>query len=282
VLPSAKQEVKVARIVLVHGAFSGAWCWEPAVPGLTAAGHEVRTLDLPSHGEDDTPVAEVTLDAYAAKVCSVLAEGPPAVLVGHSMGGVVITQAAGRCPELIAGLVYLAAFLPADGESLLALTQLPEGAGDQVQANLAVAGDPPVATMPPQAARMAIHGCADDEAAAWALARRGPQPVAPFGQPVRIESGARDAYERLPRAYVTCLQDRAIPPALQRRMLEAAGCDPVIEIDTDHAPMISRIDETVTVLDALARSHEPARSGPINSAGRGLTEAAHRLGSRGR
>ena len=248
----------MARIVLVHGAFSGAWSWEPVLPGLSAAGHQVHAVDLPGHGEDDTPVAEVTLDAYADKVCSVLAEGPPAVLVGHSMGGVVITQAAARCPERIAGLVYLAAFLPSDGQSLLDLTQLPEGAGDQVQANLVVDGDPPVATMPPDAARTAIHGCADDEAAAWAVARRGPQPVAPFGQPVRIEPANREAFEALPRAYVTCLQDRAIPPALQRRMFETAGCDPVIEIDTDHAPMLSRTDETLAVLDQLARSHEPA------------------------
>lgn len=242
----------MARIVLVHGAFGGAWCWEPALPGLSALGHEVRAIDLPSHGEDDTPVAEVSLDAYADKVCSVLAEGPPAVLVGHSLGGVVITQAAGRCPERIAGLVYLAAFLPADGQSLLDLTHLPEGAGDQVQANLVIDGDPPVATMPLDAARAAIHGCADDEAASWAVARRGPQPVAPFGQPVRIDPSARDAYERLPRAYVTCLQDRAIPPALQRLMFETAGCDPVIEIDTDHAPVVSRTEETVAVLDRLA------------------------------
>ena len=181
----------MTRIVLVHGAFSGAWCWEPALPGLSAAGHDVQTLDLPGHGEDDTSADEVTLDAYADKVCSVLAEGRPALLVGHSMGGVVITEAAGRCPDRIAGLVYLAAFLPAAGQSLLDLTQLPEGAGDQVQANLVVDGDPPVATMPAAAARTAIHGCADDEAAAWAVARRGRQPVAPFGQPVRIRGLVR-------------------------------------------------------------------------------------------
>ncbi len=248
----------MARIVLVHGAFSGAWAWEPVLPGLREAGHRVQAIDLPGHGDDHTPTADVTLDAYADTVCSVLAEGPAAVLVGHSMGGVVITQAAARCPQRILGLVYLAAFLPTDGQSLLDLTRLPEGAGDQVQANLVVDGDPPVATMPPEAARTAIHGCADEQAAAWAVARRGPQPVAPFGQPVRIEPANREAYEALPRAYVTCLQDRAIPPALQRRMFETAGCDPVIEIDTDHAPVLSRTDETLAVLDQLARSHEPA------------------------
>jgi pimeloyl-ACP methyl ester carboxylesterase len=246
------------RIVLVHGAFGGAWCWEPVLPGLRAAGHTVEAIDLPGHGEDKTPVAEVTLDAYADRVCGVLAAGPPAVLVGHSMGGVVVTQAAARNPDHVAALVYLAAFAPADGQSLMDLTALPEGAGDEVQANLVVDGDPPVATMPAQAARHAIYGCADDEAAARAIAERGPQPVAPFANPLRVQESTREAFERLPRAYIVCLQDRAIPPALQRLMLAAAGCDPVIEIDTDHSPAVSRTDELVAALDRLATRARPA------------------------
>jgi pimeloyl-ACP methyl ester carboxylesterase len=242
----------MARIVLVHGAFGGAWCWEPVIPGLEEAGHTVQALDLPGSGEDTTPVAEVTLDAYADRVCEVLAQGPPAVLVGHSMGGVVVTQAAARSPQLVDSLVYVAAFAPADGQSLLDLTQLPEGASDQVQANLVVDGDPPVATMPAGAARVAIYGCASDDAAAEAVRKRGPQPVAPFTQPVRIPDETRAEFERLPRAYVTCLQDLAIPAALQHRMYVAAGCDPVIELDTDHAPMVSRTDKLISILDQLA------------------------------
>jgi pimeloyl-ACP methyl ester carboxylesterase len=242
----------MARIVLVHGAFGGAWCWEPVIPGLEESGHTVQALDLPGSGEDTTPVAEVTLDAYADRVCEVLAQGPPAVLVGHSMGGVVVTQAAARSPQLVDSLVYVAAFAPADGQSLLDLTQLPEGASDQVQANLVVDGDPPVATMPAGAARVAIYGCASDDAAAEAVRKRGPQPVAPFTQPVRIPDETRAEFERLPRAYVTCLQDLAIPAALQHRMYVAAGCDPVIELDTDHAPMVSRTDKLISILDQLA------------------------------
>ncbi len=68
---------EMARILLVHGAFAGAWCWEPALPGLRAGGHTVETIDLPGAGEDPTPVAEVTLDAYGKRICEVLAEGPP-------------------------------------------------------------------------------------------------------------------------------------------------------------------------------------------------------------
>jgi pimeloyl-ACP methyl ester carboxylesterase len=242
----------MARIVLVHGAFAGAWCWEPVLPGLRAAGHEVEAIDLPGSGGDETPVAEVSLDAYANRVCAVLAGGRPAVLVGHSMGGMVITEAAARCPEHVAALVYLAAFVPADGQSLMDLVALPEAADDQVQANLVVSGDPPVATMPPDGARIALYGCCDDEQLAWGVERLGAQPVAPFQGQVSLGGHRAEAFAALPRAYVTCLRDQAIPPAMQRRMFEAGGCEPVIEIDTDHSPWISRTDEVVAALDRLA------------------------------
>jgi pimeloyl-ACP methyl ester carboxylesterase len=241
----------MARMVLVHGAFGRAACWDRVVPGLRGAGHDVEAVDLPGQGGDSTPVAEVTLDRYAERVCETLSGGPPAVLVGHSMGGMVITQVAARCPRQVDRLVYVAAFVPADGQSLIDLTQLPEGAGDAVQANLVVEGDPPVATMADEAAREGLFHCCDDDRAAWAISLRGPQPVAPFTHPVRLYGPTSDEFAALPRAYVMCLQDKAIRPALQRLMLTAAGCDPVIEFDTDHCPWASRPDELAAALNRL-------------------------------
>src|SRR5689334_21175592 len=98
----------MARFVLVHGAFHGAWCWESFTGLLEAHGHTVETFDLPGSGDDDTPVADVTLDAYAERICAALQSSEdPAVLVGHSMGGVAVTHAAARCPERIASLIYV-------------------------------------------------------------------------------------------------------------------------------------------------------------------------------
>jgi pimeloyl-ACP methyl ester carboxylesterase len=109
----------MARFVLVHGAFGGAWCWEPVTGQLEAVGHTVEALDLPGSGDDETPVADVTLDAYADRVCAAPAErAEPAVLVGYSMGGVVITQATQQCDECIASLVFVCAFMPSNGQSL--------------------------------------------------------------------------------------------------------------------------------------------------------------------
>ena len=100
------------------------------------------------------------------------------MLVPNSMGGMVATQAAARCPERVASIVYVAAFLPQDGDSLLALTQLPEGADDQIQANLVVEGDPPVAVLSPEASLDAMYLQCSEQTADWAIDRQRPQPGA--------------------------------------------------------------------------------------------------------
>jgi len=240
----------MARFVLVHGAFGGAWSWEPVVGPLEAAGHTVETLDLPGGGDDRTPVEDVTLDSCAERVCEQLrGRDEPAVLVGYSMGGVVVTQAASDCPERVASLIYVAAFMPGNGQSLLDLAHLPEGADDMVQANVVVEGEPPVGTMPPEAAKEAVFNCCTPEQQTAAVARQRPQPVAPFATPVAIDEAVLAA---IPRSYVFTAQDRAIPPALQRRMIAEHPCRRVIELDTDHAPYLSATDDLVGALNELA------------------------------
>ena len=240
----------MARIVLVHGAFSGAWAWEPVVGPLEALGHTVEAPDLPGSGDDETPIGEITLGRYVERVGEVLAARPePAVLVGASMGGVVITQAAANAPELVRSLVFVTAFMPGDGQSLMDLTRYPEGANDMIQANMVVEGDPPVSRLPDEVAREAVYGRCTQDQADWAIARRRPQPVTPFGEPVRI--GA--AVDAIPRSYVLTLNDRSMAVELQRRMIREHPCERVIELDADHAPTLSATDELVAALDALAR-----------------------------
>ena len=242
----------MSRFLLVHGAFHGAWCWDSTVTALRARGHEAQAVDLPGSGEDRTPVAEVSLERYAERVCQALrASAEPAVLVGHSMGGVAITQAAARCPAAISALVYVTAFLPGNGQSLVDLTQLPEGAGDGVQANMVVDGDPPVAVMPREAAQAVFFEDCDEEVTARALRQIGPQPLVPFLTPVELPDGGL----ALPRFYVLAGRDRAIPPALQRRMAEQGGATVLAELDSGHSPFLSHPDELVA---ALLRAAEAA------------------------
>jgi pimeloyl-ACP methyl ester carboxylesterase len=248
----------MARFVLVHGAFTGGWIWGPLAEQLRAAGHAVDLFDLPGLGDDVTPPEDVTLDSCAACLGAVLtASAEPAILVGNSMGGVIATQAAARHPDRVAALVYATAFVPRDGQCLLDLTRLPEGAEDQVQANIVI--EPPVATMPAAASRNALYGSCSEIDAAWAISRQRPQPLGPFAMPVSIPSGALDGINRY---FVLCTKDRAIPAALQRRMIAENSIANVIELDTDHTPHLSM---TAALADALQKfaGHAAGRSNPV-------------------
>lgn len=236
----------MARFVLVHGAFTGAWIWGPLAELLRSAGHAVEVFDLPGLGDDATLPENVTLDLCASRLGEVLtASAESAILVGNSMGGVIATQAAAHYPNSVAALVYATAFVPRDGQSLLDLTRLPEGAEDQVQANIVI--EPPVATMPAAASRNALYGSCSESVAAWAISRQRPQPLGPFAAPVSIPSRALDGINRY---FVLCTKDRAIPAALQRRMIAENSIANVIELDTDHTPHLSM---TAALADALQK-----------------------------
>ncbi len=221
--------------ILVHGSWHGAWCWEKLVPLLEGAGHRVAAIDLPGHGSDPTPAPEVTLESYGRAVCRAAEslEGP-VVAVGHSMGGMAISHAAERAPDQFAALVYLCAFLPRDGLSLVDLmASFTDGvAPDHVELDLEAAH----ATVRPDAARGVFYAdCSDDDVRA-AMRRLRPDPVPPLAEPVRLTEGRHGS---VPRGYVECLQDRAIPIDAQRAMIEAAGCREVARLDTAHSPFLS-------------------------------------------
>ena len=114
----------MSTFVLIHGSWHGAWCWYKVIPRLERAGHRVIAPDLPSLGKDKTPISRVSLRLWTESVCQVLdAETEPVVLVGHSRGGMVISEVAESRPEKIKTLVYLCAFLLWNGESVMQVAQ---------------------------------------------------------------------------------------------------------------------------------------------------------------
>jgi pimeloyl-ACP methyl ester carboxylesterase len=241
------------RFVMVHGAFVGSWIWEPLAERLEELGHRAENPDLPGAGRDSTPVEKVTLDAYTERICDLLDEDEPAILVANSMGGIVISQAAARRPDRVKRLVYIAAFLPGDGQSLVDLTRLPEAADDLVQSTVVILGDPPVGVIPPSTCRASNHDCSP-EVTAWAVHRTGPQPMTPLTQPVSLN----EEFERIPRTYVICTADRIVPPPLQRRMVKDGRVSDVVELDAGHHPQLSRIDELAGILHLRTRNEVAA------------------------
>lgn len=125
----------MATFVLVHGAWHGGWCWRDTARALRAAGHTVFTPTHTGLGERAHQNGEaITLETHIRDVvgCIEAEELDDIVLCGHSYGGMVITGVADRMPERIRALVYLDAFLPENGDSLIGL--LPQALPAEVAA----------------------------------------------------------------------------------------------------------------------------------------------------
>ncbi len=237
----------MTTFVLVHGAWHGAWCWEKLTPLLEARGHRAVTLDLPGSGADRTPLAQVTLESCAERVRAAIAAQPePVVLVGHSMGGVVITAAAERIPERVRTLVYLTAFLVAPGEPLVAAAG--NDPDTELAGNLVFSPDGLSVEVKPDAVRSAFYAQCSDSDAEGARARLVPQAAAVFSTPVPYTP---ERAGRIPRVYIECTRDRAIGIGVQRRMATARPCAKVLSLDTDHSPFYSTPDALAAQLASL-------------------------------
>jgi pimeloyl-ACP methyl ester carboxylesterase len=225
--------------VLIHGAWHGAWCWKKVIPLLEKEGHKVVAPDLPGHGKDKRPIADITLQAYTDRVCQILDEqSDPVVLVGHSMGGVVITQTAEYRPEKISKLVYVTAFLLQNGEFLLQHAEPDTEA--LVLPNLIMSEDQSYANVKQEALKEVFYADCSDEDVEFAKSRLVPQAAAPFATPV---STTEKNFGRVPRVYIACLRDRAISPLIQEKLYTALPCENVISMDTSHSPFFSAPEE---------------------------------------
>jgi pimeloyl-ACP methyl ester carboxylesterase len=181
-------------IVLVHGAWHGAWCWKRVLARLRAAGHEVFAPTLTGCGERlHLAGPAVNLQTHIADVVSLLEaeELREVVLVGHSYAGMVITGVADRAGARLRSLIYLDAFVPEDGRSLL----------DYLTAERRAAyveeGERSGHLEPPDAKRFGVTEPGDH---GWVMRRMTRQPFATVSQPIRLTGGRGE----LPRTYVYC------------------------------------------------------------------------------
>ncbi len=238
----------MTTFVLIHGAFSGGWSWDPVREPVERAGHEVITPDLPSQGNDQTPLSEITLDSYCDRVIEVLeGHSEPVVLAGHSLGGISISQAAEYRPDSIKALVYVAAFLLPDGSSPKHFWSN-QPVQSPVISHCDVSGDG-VVTFRKEHIAGIIYNTSPQAAVDKAVRLQRPMARKPLGTPLRL---SEENFGRVPRVYFEALEDKAIPIEYQRMMMQAMPCDKVVTFAADHAPMASATDQFVRELLALA------------------------------
>ena len=221
-------------IVLVHGAWGGAWIWRRVLAPLRAAGHEVHAVTLTGDGERaHLRHAGITLQTHIADVLALVQaeELRGVLLVGHSYGGMVVTGAADRLldadPGAVRGIVYVDAMVPLPGEGWGQAHD-----AETVASRTAAARANDNALPPPDPADMGITGADRD----WLLRRQVAHPFGPYREPLPFDG---ERWAGLPRTFVDCNQP-AYPTiaAMRQRVRTLPGFD-VVEINTGHCPMVT-------------------------------------------
>ncbi len=218
-------------IMLVHGAWHGGWCWQRVVPLLAAAGHTVLTPTLTGLGERaHLARPDIDLELHARDLQAVLEmeDLQDVTLVGHSYAGFIISLVAERVRPRLRRLVYLDAFVPEDGKSVLDYVQPPERRRALQESGQATGWAAPV----PLAA-LGVTSAAD---LAWAQPRIVPQPFGTFAQAVRL---ARPAGQGLARSFIACVQPAS---GSFGQFADKARAEPgwdVHELATGHDAMIT-------------------------------------------
>ena len=236
----------MATYVLIHGSWHGGWCFEAVRGRLEAAGHVVIAPDLPGMGGDEATLRAVTLQGWADFVAGLCrgAQQKPVILVGHSRGGLVISQAAETAPEAIDALVYICAIMLPDGMSRAEFKALeqPNPAFDAIVTPVCngagTVADP--VTAPAVFAQLSPR-----DRVAQAMTRLAAEPHGPRSTPVRLTA---ERFGTLPRTYIECSEDRTIPLSSQRLMQRLVPGATVEVLYADHSPFLSRPEALATTL----------------------------------
>lgn len=228
-------------VILIHGAWMGAWAYDALLPRLNDAGLVARAIDLPGNGVDGRSARRATLETYVDCVRAHADElGGRVAVVGHSLGGFVATAFAEEYPEQVCAVIYLAGMCLPEGRQFgQVLKQLVEEGHEAGPApHIERAADGLTLTMPPaQAIRYVFSDVPTKEAEA-AAAKLTPQPVSGFfiTSHTTAERFGRPSIKKL---YVEARADRMLVLPAQRLMQTYVPGMPVISLGTGHVPQLT-------------------------------------------
>lgn len=251
----------MAHLLLIHGAWQGAWAWDYVVPELQAQGHVCHPVDMPGNGngKDRTPPEEVSLDLYMTFLSGVLDRlAEPVIVVGHSSGGIIASQLAETEFERVRSIVYVAGMMVPSGTGFADVVEElmpdhPEVAG--IIPYLEWSADGETSSVMDGAARKIFFQDCPDEMADVAAAKLKPHPQ----RGRAIKPTLTDArFGRLPRAYIEASLDQSVVPAAQKRMQALVPGARRFTLESGHAPLLSKPKELAVLIDEAISGFELA------------------------
>jgi len=246
-----------ATFVLVHAAWLGGWSWKQVKEKLQAKGHKVIALDLPGHGKDRSPPKRITMRSYVQRVVSAIdKQKGKVILVGHSFGGIVISQVAERRTHKIQALVYLAAFLLPRGQSFMSATQGVKTS--EVLNNLIVKKSQGIVQVKSKAIHHAFGADLPRKVFRLLSKKLSPEPIRPLSHKLDITPAK---WGSLPRYYIETLADNAIPNAIQKKMYTGIGVNKVYTLQkSSHLPLFSAPGKVARFIHDIAQREEARES----------------------
>ncbi len=237
--------------VLVHGAWQAPYAWQAVKDNLEKQGNKVAVVELPGHGDDQTTPSTINLDLYRDKVIDAISKmNGKVILVGHSLGGMIISSVAEAVPSQIEKLVYVAAYLPVSGQTLndLAHTDRDSQLTDSVlifnNANYTVdVEQDKIVNLFIQDGTPAIQQLV--------LQNYRTEPLIPFIDPVTLTEGN---FGSVKKVYIKTLQDHVISPYLQDKMITTGAVKSVYQINTGHCPFLAQPDALTSLLTQAANN----------------------------
>lgn len=235
--------MKKEKYILVHSAWLGAWQWGNVQAILEEAGHTVICPDLSGHGNDLTPIEEITMEHYLKVLTDILDElEEPVILVGHSFNGITVTKAADLRPEKVKAIVYLAAFMVPNGVSFLNAVQGVKGS--IAVDNFYVLEDNVSAMVKMDKIHAAFAHDVPEHLLKMEKPYLCPEPFKPLTYELDVNE---DVINRIPKFYIECLDDKAIPIDVQIKMYQGK-VQKVYSLNTSHLPVFSAPERVAGIL----------------------------------
>lgn len=239
-----------SSFVLVHAAWQGPYAWDVVKERLLQAGFAVDVLQLPGHGTDTTDPGSIHMDTYIKHVCSAIsAAGSKVILVGHSLAGMIISGVAEEIPELIEKLVFIAAYVPENGQSAYAISLLDQQS--LLGASLMVSDDQTEFNIIREDITNIFCQDGSEDVKQLILANYRPEPSAPFSDTLKLSD---EHFGKVAKCYVETLQDNGIGNKLQKDMIAAARIKEVFSVDSGHTPALSHPGEIAKILIATTEN----------------------------
>jgi len=232
--------------ILIHGAWGAAWVFDEVNKLLSKDGSKVYVFDLPGHGENQKEISDVTMDAYVNHIDNFIRKiDGKVILVGHSLGGAIMSQVAERISNKIEKLIYVAAMLPKNGDSPLGLIQSDKYG--QLLPRITFSEDQSYATLDDSMVReLFLHDVTNKER----LDKIVPeflvkQAVQPFTAVIEVTD---KNFGSVPKYYIRTSLDKVLTPELQDRMISNWDVVKVFTLNSGHFPITSIADKLTEVI----------------------------------